>query len=126
MGFFKTKFKTIMVNVRNIRIDFLNVNIKVIIDNDVIKARNQLCKYYPKLPQMEYDTSTEGLHTAYYNYYPGKHWIFLRKNALISTISHEILHCVDTISSHYNIKDTEFRAYLLDYILTRIIGLKRL
>lgn len=109
-----------------IRIDFLEVKIKVVFVHDIIKARNQLCKYYPGIPLIESEPVPEALHSSWYGLYPNRHWIFLNEHPMIHTVTHESLHCVDQISNYFNIKDTEFRAYLLDYICKKIIGLKRI
>lgn len=106
-----------------IPIEFLSIIIEVhIVKYGQISAeRNKLLKKYPKLPKFSDDSSTAGLHTSYYEYYWNT-WIFLEKGCPISIANHEIQHAVDYISSYFNIKDTEFRAYLFEYITRKIIG----
>jgi hypothetical protein len=111
---------------KTIKIEFLGVIITVVTceQNKIVDARNGLRKDYPELPKFPNSSHMLALHTALYESYPGRNWIFIHKTTRISSITHEVQHCVDTISEWFDINDTEFRAYLFDYIISKILGEK--
>ncbi len=111
----------------SIYVEFLSVDITVIISPEpIVEERNRICKVFPYIAPYVDDGRTVALHTSLYDFYPGKHWMFFKTSVTISTLNHEIQHCVDVISDWFDIHDTEFRAYLFTYITEKIIGERKL
>jgi hypothetical protein len=55
-----------------------------------------------------------------YETYGPIHWMIFNKKPDLRTIAHESMHVVDRMCEAYNIYDTEFRAYLIGYLVEQI------
>lgn len=107
-----------------IDIEFLGVRVDVIVAGDVLGEYARLRKRFPLLAEVSGEC--DGLCASGFDKYPGRGWIILEKGCTIAIANHEIQHCVDDISSYYDINDTEFRAYLFEYISRKIFGRRKL
>lgn len=107
-----------------IDVEFLGVRVDVIVTHDVLKEYTRLRKGFPLLTEVSGEC--DGLCVPGFDKYPGRGWIILEKGCTIAIVNHEIQHCVDDICSHYDINDTEFRAYLFEYFSRRIFGRRKL
>jgi len=48
-----------------------------------------------------------------------KYIIKIRDESFIYILTHELMHCVDFICERFGFKDTEFRAYLIQYLMIK-------
>jgi len=56
--------------------------------------------------------------------YGAQHWMIFKKSPAPRTIAHESIHVVDYLCDAYGIDDSEFRGYLIGYIVEQITNKK--
>lgn len=95
--------------------------IYVVRTDDVLHYRNNdMREKWPLLPGVV-DDDPEGMHTCQYKDYPNTHWIILEHGSDMFTALHEVVHCTDAIMIWFGFEDTEFRAYMQEFLLKQIL-----
>lgn len=77
-----------------------------------------IVKKYPKLHPL-LGTCT-ALQSESLENYPDKLWIVVPHGCTTGTLVHEITHTVDAIMKTFGFEGTEFRAYYIDYIISKL------
>jgi hypothetical protein len=81
----------------------------------------ELRKRWPHLPGRADDSPLDGLHVCAYGPYPNEHWLIFHRDADKFTVLHEVIHCVDRMMDHFGFTDTEFRAYMNEYLYKQLV-----
>lgn len=103
-----------------IRIDLTGYLVDVYFTDNPEEFRNvNLIKKFPKLPKVEGEFIA--LHTFYWKHYPSRAWVILPHTKNIGLIVHEITHAVDRIIEYHGFEGTEIRAYLMEYIINKVL-----
>lgn len=104
---------------KKVTIDLFNYEVYLIEnDCDIKKAAKYLES--SKIKEALYEDDYVGICLTYYN----RSYIIV-KDDKISTLAHEVLHSVQRICERRGVSDYETEAYLMDYILERLIDDKK-
>jgi hypothetical protein len=106
---------------KTLKLQFIPCTIYINLVEDVVYFRNVvLFKKFPLLGRCKDALNADALHTWDSDNYVGKFWITLPLNVGFDISVHETMHCVDAICETWGFDDTEFRAYLQEWILKEI------
>lgn len=106
----KTKLKNTSIR---ITFEFLNFHVKVIFTTDIYKQAKK--EGVPIQDQTKY---------AYCIGSDNYIWCFLPNNVEIAVLVHEVIHAVDHAMEYYGLEGTEVRAYMVDYIVGKVLATK--
>jgi len=106
----KTKLKNTSIRVS---FDFVNFHVKVIFTTDIYKQA-----------QKEGVPIQDNTKYAYCIGINSHVWCFLPNNVEIAVLVHEVIHAVDHAMGYYGLEGTEVRAYMVDYIVGKVLATK--
>jgi hypothetical protein len=105
---------------KTLKLQFIPCTIYINLVEDVPHFRNGvLYKKYPWLGLMTAQ-NVAALNTWDETHYFGMFWITLPLDVTAPVAGHEALHCVDAICETWGFEDTEFRGYMIQWILEEI------
>jgi hypothetical protein len=104
-----------------LKLTFIPCTIYVNLVDDVADFRNKvLPKKYPLLGTYSKAHKSEAMYTYDDVNYFGEIWLIYRRNPRIEAVVHEACHAVDIICDTWGFEDTEFRAYLMTWIVEEV------